>query len=872
MVACDGFAICCFIAELTGRNPRNFWPFSEESFPKSRWWSCPRCTSNIDADGTEDTGLPSNSAIIVSSRNGLNGSSSVIPSQNTPNSPTAIDQEKEMNTDHITVNAAVENETVNCERSQQDDQTGNAAVVNEDVNCETSQKNNKRVTRSSKKVHPPPVRTYALRNKSKRVAVPEPVGNKRGEKQNVEQLALTILASAVVEDAQPKASESRSLYIGGVPCRKTRTVRTRRLKDLTDKPVINNTRREEPSSQKESLRGKKRKSPPGSSKRGRKVSTGGEISGSVFFNVDSEHGGSERTDSGPDIDHIKGKKKNVRFQVDDDDDEAENDVDPNPPMAKRTTKVKKMRTRSEAGPSKKAFSSLQTIIEEEEPVPSPPRDQITEERVANSLDDQLASDGYDETQDNSRTRSGDVVGPSYVPAFGSSSIPSTSRGLGDGTGALYFGSSSNNNENNQRSTPPSTVVADQSSVPHKDGSVSDRKGKGVMVQSNDETENTQNNALPNKEVNVSNNIPQEVPPKPKNPLMFDLNETYEEDVPSMEDNTNAAREEEEKEEEEDSDPTEPEQNSVEISPPRQITYMPSPSVLMPPPVQETRPSSILFPGHNPRRMGNRPMTTHHHHHHHHPYSYPSPYQVVGVPPQYIAPSPPVWASPSMMPPQYHHHHHHHSPPAPFNVDYSSLLAQQAQRSDTWNNLIYYEPNSMNQAMMSPMDPRFRPNTPVNHHGNSFFTPRHVSPVNQYISPVNQYNSPVNQYNSPVNHHGNNFFTPRHVSPVNQYNSPVNQYNSPVNQFRQLLELQHSHERAVYPRTNSNQGRFQRMRSIASSNNASALHAENSTMSSACIVNRYPGEISDIEPGNVYMVRAEDLHVPERMAEFGQESG
>lgn len=44
-----------------------------------------------------DSGLPSNSSRI--STNGLNGSSSIVPSQSELNSPTAIDQEKEMNTD-----------------------------------------------------------------------------------------------------------------------------------------------------------------------------------------------------------------------------------------------------------------------------------------------------------------------------------------------------------------------------------------------------------------------------------------------------------------------------------------------------------------------------------------------------------------------------------------------------------------------------------------------------------------------------------------------------------------------------------------------------------------------------------------------------
>lgn len=293
---------------------------------------------------------------------------------------------------------------------------------------------------------------------------------------------------------------------------------------------------------------------------------------------------------------------------------------------------------------------------------------------------------------------------------------------------------------------------------------------------------------------------EEVPQKPKTPFLFDLNETYE-DVTSLDDNTNAAREE-------DRVPVRSEQSSVEMFTPRQNSYMASSSV-MPPPVQESRRrSSILFPGHSPQWMGNVPMAS--------PYHHPSPstYQAMRVPPHhYGAPSPPVWAS-SMIPPQYHHHHF--SPPAPFNMDYPSMFAQ-APSSEP-RNLSYYGANLLNQAMMSRMDPRFRSNTPVDHHGNFGFAPRHVQPVNQ---------------------------------------------------FNQIVELQCSHERSVYSRTISNQGRFQQRRNAASFSNASTSYAANSSGSSSCVVSRYPGEISEIEPGNIYLVHEEDLHVPERISEFEQ---
>ncbi|XP_013610258.1 PREDICTED: protein EMBRYONIC FLOWER 1-like [Brassica oleracea var. oleracea] len=1044
MVGCDGFSICDLIAEGRETDPKKYWPFPEESASLvdkqsdslPHWWppSLGR-TRNIDADGTNESGLPSNSTSIIST-NGLNGSSSIIPSQSELNSRTAIDQERLRNidiagsavvvnedincersqvddqrdnavvenedvncerpqNDDQSDNAVVENENVNCERSQQDDQRdndvaenedvncersqkddqrdnaaeenedvncersqqndqtdNNALVVNEDVNCERSQKDDQRATRSSKKVHPPPFRTYALRNKTtKNYAVVEPIGNKRAEKQpNVEQLAVTEIA-ACAEDTQPEESESRSLFIGGAPSTRTRNVRTRRLAEVNGKRRV-----------------QKRKCRPGSTTLSRNISTVGAASGNAFKTGESAHG-TESTESEFDKDPIKGKKKNVRFQVEDElDTEPEPEVDDEKdedfyPWAKRTKKVKiakKKRATTAINPSNKASSSVQPSLNETETVPSPPRDQGTEERVGTSLDDELASDGYvrktnappvNERQENNRMRS------SYVPVFGNPSIPNTGRGLGTGPGAIYFGSgssnrtnqrntspstqvaaqstvprkdasvpntdrglgtrsgaiyfgssnnnnnqrstpsstqvavpqkdasipntvrglgtgpvavdfggSSNNNNNqrstpsstqvavpqkdasipntgrglgtrsgaiyfgsnninnsqrntppttvvatqssvpqkdasvpntsrlgsgpraiyfgssnsnnNQRDTPPSTVVAAQSSVAQKDASVSDRKGKGVMVQSHDE----------------------EVPQKPKTPFLFDLNETYE-DVTSLEDNTNAAREE-------DRVPVRSEQSSVEMFTPRQNSYMASSSV-MPPPVQESRRrSSILFPGHSPQWMGNVPMAS--------PYHHPSPstYQAMRVPPHhYGAPSPPVWAS-SMIPPQYHHHHF--SPPAPFNMDYPSMFAQ-APSSEP-RNLSYYGANLLNQAMMSRMDPRFRSNTPVDHHGNFGFAPRHVHPVNQ---------------------------------------------------FNQIVELQCSHERSVYSRTISNQGRFQQRRNAASFSNASTSYAANSSGSSSCVVSRYPGEISEIEPGNIYLVHEEDLHVPERISEFEQ---
>ncbi|KAL0751839.1 hypothetical protein Bca101_033842 [Brassica carinata] len=823
MVGCDGFSICDLIAEGRETDPKKYWPFPEESASLvdkqsdslPHWWppSLGR-TRNIDADGTNGSAVVVNEDIncersqVDDQRDNAvveNEDVNCERPQNDDQSDNAVVENENVNCersqqDDQRDNDVAENEDVNCERSQKDDQRDNAAEENEDVNCERSQQNDQTATRSSKKVHPPPFRTYALRNKTtKNYAVVEPIGNKRAEKQpNVEQLAVTEIA-ACAEDTQPEESESRSLFIGGAPSTRTRNVRTRRLAEVNGKRRV-----------------QKRKCRPGSTTLSRNISTAGAASGNASKTVESAHG-TESTESEFDKDPIKGKKKNVRFQVEDElDTEPEPEVDDEKdedfyPWAKRTKKVKiakKKRATTAINPSNKASSSVQPSLNETETVPSPPRDQGTEERVGTSLDDELASDGYvrktnappvNERQENNRMRS------SYVPVFGNPSIPNTGRGLGTGPGAIYFGSgssnrtnqrntspstqvaaqstvpqkdasvpntdrglgtrsgaiyfgssnnnnnqrstpsstqvavpqkdasvpntsrlgsgpraiyfSSSNSNNNQRDTPPSTVVAAQSSVAQKDASVSDRKGKGVMVQSHDE----------------------EVPQKPKTPFLFDLNETYE-DVTSLEDNTNAAREE-------DRVPVRSEQSSVEMFTPRQNS------------------------------------------------------------------SPPVWAS-SMIPPQYHHHHF--SPPAPFNMDYPSMFAQ-APSSEP-RNLSYYGANLLNQAMMSRMDPRFRSNTPVDHHGNFGFAPRHVHPVNQ---------------------------------------------------FNQIVELQCSHERSVYSRTISNQGRFQQRRNAASFSNASTSYAANSSGSSSCVVSRYPGEISEIEPGNIYLVHEEDLHVPERISEFEQ---
>ncbi|KAH0931374.1 hypothetical protein HID58_008491 [Brassica napus] len=408
MVKCDHFSIRGFVAETRERDHRKCWPFSEESVtlgnqqsyplpsssvPKFRWWRCMSCIKDINADGIK--GLHANSTSISGEK--LDETSSVIPSQSKLNPLIITDQEKERNND-IAGSAVVENENVNCERSQKDDQTATTLV---------------------KKVHPPSMDASTVRNKIRKLASREQVGNKRSkvsnsstdtsswkEKQNVTTFASSEIAG-VVDDTPPKAIKNRhkddkvsseSINLG-FQRRKTRKVRL--LSELIVDPETkatggsNNIRQEESSSSSKA-RGRKRKVPPENNYVSRKLSKGGAT---------SDQGDSDSADSGFDRDLIKGKKKNRRFQVVDEfvpslpSQEGVHENDAAGPSKSALSKdkdsvphrtEKKLKKKKNKPVMDNGFSSGPSINTSSQST----RDLLNEERVGNSLDDRLAAEGY----------------------------------------------------------------------------------------------------------------------------------------------------------------------------------------------------------------------------------------------------------------------------------------------------------------------------------------------------------------------------------------------------------------------------------------------------------------------------------------------
>ncbi|KAL1202225.1 Protein EMBRYONIC FLOWER 1 [Cardamine amara subsp. amara] len=465
MVKCDHFSIRGFVAETRERDHRKCWPFSEESVslvdqqnyslpslsvPKFRRWQCNSCIKDIDADGTKDCGMHSNSRTITEQK--LDGSSSVIPSKSKLNLLTIIDQEKERKTDTA----------------------GNAVVNNEDVNCERSPKDVQTATKLLKKVHPRSMDASTSRSKSRKFTNPEQVGNKRckekvnkssmdisswKERQNVDQAMAAFGSSdiaGVVEDTPPKAgknrkgirgllecdngsSESLNLAMSGLQRRKTRKVRL--LSELLGKANTktsgdsSNIRKEESALKKESVRGRKRKLLPENNYVSRILSTMGATSENASKSCDSDQGNSESTDSGFDRDPIKGKQKNRRFQVVDEfvpslpwetsqDGINENNADPGKnalstpanssftgkdlvpcPLSTQRTERKKKTKKSVVDNGKSTLISFSAGMEEGNQVKSrigpsmnaisqTTRDLLNEKSVGSLFDDRLASDGY----------------------------------------------------------------------------------------------------------------------------------------------------------------------------------------------------------------------------------------------------------------------------------------------------------------------------------------------------------------------------------------------------------------------------------------------------------------------------------------------
>ncbi|XP_010453201.1 PREDICTED: protein EMBRYONIC FLOWER 1-like isoform X2 [Camelina sativa] len=559
MVKCDHFSIRAFVAETRERDHRKCWPFSEESIslvdqqnyalpslsvPKFRWWHCMSCIKDIDADGTKDCGLHSNSRTI--------GNSSVIPSKSKLNSLTIIDQEKERKTD-IAGNAVEENLDVNCERIQKDDQTATTFL---------------------KKGRGRPTNASIVRSKSRKLASPEQVGNKRSKekvnKQDVDHQAVTTFGSSeiagVVEDTPPKAtknhkgirggllecdngsSESINLAMSGLQRRKSRKVRL--LSELlgntkTSGGGSSNIRKEQSAFKKESVRGRKRKSLPENNYVSRILSTNGATSENASKSCDSDQGKSESTDSGFERTPIKGKQRNRRFQVVDEfvpplpcetaqEGVKEHEADPSkrstpvhslftgkdsvpcPPGTQRTEKklslAKKKTKKHVTDNGKSTLISFNTgidgnqVISQTGPsvnIVSHTRDLLNEKSL---FDNRLASEGYFRKyipqpndkpvtslhlQDNDHVRLRDAE-PNCLRDFSSSSKSSTGGWLRTGADVVDFRSNNNNNTNRPsfsnfklRYAPSSTEVADVSRVLQKDASGADRKGKTVMVQEHD---------------------------------------------------------------------------------------------------------------------------------------------------------------------------------------------------------------------------------------------------------------------------------------------------------------------------------------------------------------------------------------------------
>ncbi|KAJ0260798.1 Protein EMBRYONIC FLOWER 1 [Hirschfeldia incana] len=927
MVKCDHFSIRGYVAGRRERDHRKCWPFSEESqqsyplpslsVPKSRWWRCMSCIRDINADGKKDLGLQANSTSISGEK--VDGISSVIPSQSKLNPLTITDQEKEREND-IAGNVVVENEDVNCERSQKDDQTVAATTL-------------------VKKVHPPAKGASTIRTKIRKLAIREQVSNKRSkvskssrdtsswkEKQNVTTFTSSDIAG-VVDDTPPKAiknhkdssvdnvsSESINL---GFQRRKTRKVRL--LSELIFDPQTkanggsNNVRQEESSSSK--ARGRKRKVPPENNYASRKLSTAGAT---------SDPGDSESTDSGFDRDLIRGKKKNRRFQVVDEfvpslpSQEGVHENDAGPSKSALSKEQDSVPQRTEKKLMKKKNKSSLISVSSGPSIIASSQSLSNENKVGSSLDDRLAAEGYFRKPIPPQVNNDRPVKSLHVPEnahvrpsdpetnslqeFGSSSRPNIGGWLRTVVDAVDF-----NDSNTDKG------FADLSSVLQKDASGSDRKGKTVMVQEHqgapgDRKENTpeeQNDditleiaelmaknqyerCLPDKEEDVSNKQPpqEKTAHRSKNALLIDLNETYDNET-SLEDNNNTSR---------------PQQKPLDFFPLRQQPYVPSPFGIFPPPTQENRPNpnSIRFSsGHNNCQwLGNVPAMANQH-------PSPSPYRVLrgcntcyqSAPHQYREPasSHQIWPPSIVQRPQCHH------TPVPFNMDQPTRLGP--SNNNTWN-LNFVDPSRKQQCgsnpnrsmdayanessipalnLLSLMDPRLRSSAPAEHHGNTHFSRRHFPPVNQSkeLETGGSSKTAFTTKQSPFNFYSNGYApeASRKSFPI----GPPLGTSSFSFQNSQAPWTHHHQEKINKSKevfTSSNdQGRFQLLRGsnsmklplkemnqkrkAESSSNALVLPPKNSSGSFECIVNRNPADFTVAEPGNVYMLTSENLKVRKR---------
>ncbi|KAG5408333.1 hypothetical protein IGI04_004652 [Brassica rapa subsp. trilocularis] len=925
MVKCDHFSIRGYVAETRERDHNKCWPFPEESVtlvdqenyslpslsvPKFRWWRCMSCIRDINADETKDCGLHRNSKSL-SGKKQLDGNSSVILSQSKLNSLTIIDQEKERRT-------GIED---------------NSVEKKGDANCKRSQKDDHRATIFLKRGNNPSTDASTVKSKSRKLASQEHVRNKKAkvtdisswkEKHNVGGQAVTTFGSSdiagVVDDTPPKAiknhnkdslaltecdngsSESINLAMTGLQRRKTRKVR--RLSELLDQPETKTSGgKEEPSSSK---RGRKRKVLPENNYVSRKLITVGATSEN-----DSDQDYSTSSDSGFDRDLIKGKQKNRRFQVVDEFVPSVLPCETSQDLSKSTAlsvpcPLSTQRTEKKLSLSKK--KKHKPVSDNEKSTLISFGSQYTRDL----LNDRLASEGYfrkpipqlNVRPENDHVRSRDVEEPNRLGEFGSSSKPYTG-------GWLRTGVDANNNTDklsfqnfNLRGTTSSTGA--------------DRKGKTVMFQeqqeppksqSHDRTED-QNDDIPMEIVELlaknqyerclpdKEEPSQEATHKPKNTLLIDLNETYDNGGSLEDDNNNISRPPKPCE-------TNARRESLDFFPISQ-PYVPSPFGIFPPPLpQDNRPSSIRFSGHTCQWLGNVPaMSTH-----------PPPYRVLrpcntcqSGPHQYREPPPhPIWATTSVRPVSYNMDPSTKlgmlpQPPPPsdkntWNLNFVAAAAANGKKKcgssselsfgckhggGVNNNSRPVEAFSSESSipalhLLSLMDPKIGPNTPSDHQGNTKATQRHFPLASQPKGRV-EIQTGDSSKQLPYDYYSKSFPM---VPPLGASSFSFQKPQAPWIHHHQ--EKKTMRKEPVY--SSNDQGRFQLLgasdsmklplkfhvmgkekkqnRKAESCGDASAWPPRNSCGTIVCSVSRNPADFTIPEPGNVYMLTGESLKVRKR---------
>ncbi|KAH0895601.1 hypothetical protein HID58_045169, partial [Brassica napus] len=895
MVKCDHFSIRGYVAETRERDHNKCWPFPEESVtlvdqenyslpslsvPKFRWWRCMSCIRDINADETKDCGLHPNSKSL-SGKKQLDGNSSVILSQSKLNSLTIIDQEKERRT-------GIED---------------NAVEKKGDANCKRSQKDDHRATIFLKRGNNPSTDASTVKSKSRKLASQEHVRNKKAKLEREIKPVTTFGSSdiaGVVDDTPPKAiknhnkdslaltecdngsSESINLAMTGLQRRKTRKVR--RLSELLDQPETKTSGgKEEPSSSK---RGRKRKVLPENNYVSRKLITVGATSEMTPIKIIVHQ---------VIVDLIKGKQKNRRFQVVDEFVPSVLPCETSQDLSKSTAlsvpcPLSTQRTEKKLSLSKK--KKHKPVSDNEKSTLISFGSQYTRDL----LNDRLASEGYfrkpipqlNVRPENDHVRSRDVEEPNRLGEFGSSSKPYTG-------GWLRTGVDANNNTDklsfqnfNLRGTTSSTGA--------------DRKGKTVMFQeqqeppksqSHDRTED-QNDDIPMEIVELlaknqyerclpdKEEPSQEATHKPKNTLLIDLNETYDNGGSLEDDNNNNI--------------SRPPNLSLDFFPISQ-PYVPSPfGIFPPPPPQDNRPSSIRFSGHTCQWLGNVPaMSTH-----------PPPYRVLrpcntcqSGPHQYREPPlHPIWATTSVRPVSYNMDPSTKlgmlpQPPPPsdkntWNLNFVAAAAANGKQKcgssselsfgckhggGVNNNSRPVEAFSSESSipalhLLSLMDPKIGPNTPSDHQGNTKATQRHFPLASQPKGRVDIQtgdSTRVSPWFHPLGASSFSFQKPQapwihhHQEKKTMRKEPV--YSSNDQGRFQLLGASDSMK---LPLKFHVMGKEKKQnRKAESCGEASAWPPRNSCGTIVCSVSRNPADFTIPEPGNVYMLTGESLKVRKR---------